>query len=99
VATGNPIRGVVFDEAVTLTIHEVCEVCGVEESLVLEMVSEGIAEPLDTAASLPEFTGIAVTRLMTAVRLQRDLDVNLPGAALALELLEEISALKRAQDS
>jgi chaperone modulatory protein CbpM len=85
---------VVFDEAVTLTIHEVCEVCGIEETRVLAMISEGIAEPLDTAATTPKFTGIAVTRLMTACRLQRDLDVNLAGAALALELLDEISALR-----
>jgi len=99
VTTSNPIRGVVFDEALTLTISEVCEVCGVEESLVLDMVCEGIAEPLDIRAEAPEFTGVAVTRLMTAVRLQRDLHINLPGAAIALELLEEIAALKQERDS
>jgi chaperone modulatory protein CbpM len=88
------IRGVLFDETVTLTIHEVCEICGVEETLVLEMVGEGIAEPLDTSALTPEFTGIAVSRLLTACRLQRDLRVNLAGAALALELLDEISVLR-----
>jgi len=99
VTTREPLHGVVFDEEVTLTIHEVCEVCGIEETVVLEMVSEGIAEPLDLSADTPEFSGIAVTRLMTACRLQRDLDVNLPGAALAIELLDEIMLLKRSRES
>jgi chaperone modulatory protein CbpM len=38
---------------------------------------------------------VAVTRLRTAHRLQRDLHINLAGAALALDLLEEIKTLKR----
>jgi chaperone modulatory protein CbpM len=29
------------------------------------------------------------------VRLQRDLEINLPGVALALELMEEIEELRR----
>ena len=89
------LKGVILDETVTLTIHEVCEVCGVRESIVIEMVEEGVAEPLDTDSATLEFSGFAVTRLMTAWRLQRDLHINLPGAALALELLDEISELKR----
>jgi chaperone modulatory protein CbpM len=36
-----------------------------------------------------------VRRVRTVVRLQRDLGVNLPGAALALELLERIEELQR----
>jgi chaperone modulatory protein CbpM len=89
------LNGVILDETVTLTINEVCEVCGVRESVVIEMVEEGVAEPLDTDSATLEFSGFAVTRLMTAWRLQRDLHINLPGAALALELLDEISELKR----
>jgi chaperone modulatory protein CbpM len=29
------------------------------------------------------------------LRLQRDLEINLPGVALALELMEELDALRR----
>jgi chaperone modulatory protein CbpM len=89
------LPGVILDETVTLTIDEVCEVCGVRESVVIEMVDEGVAEPLDADSGTLEFSGIAVTRLMLAWRLQRDLHVNLPGVALALDLLDEISELKR----
>jgi chaperone modulatory protein CbpM len=86
--------GVVLDEELRLTLHEVCEVCGMEESVVIEMVGEGVVEPVDEAAGVLVFSGAAVVRLRTAQRLQRDLHVNLPGAALALDLLEEIRLLR-----
>jgi chaperone modulatory protein CbpM len=92
------VNGIVLDERVTLTLREVCEVCGLEESLVVEMVGEGVALPLDESADQWVFSGLAVARLRTARRLQRDLHVNLAGAALALELLEEIRALKARGD-
>jgi chaperone modulatory protein CbpM len=34
-------------------------------------------------------------RLQIALRLQQDLDINLPGSALILDLLEEMERLKR----
>jgi len=91
----DPLTGIVLDETVTLTLHEVCEVCGIGQDVVVEMVREGVAEPVDPAAGQWQFSGIAVTRLRTAHRLQRDLHVNLAGAALALDLLEEIRMLRR----
>ncbi len=83
----------VLDENLRLTLREVCVVCGVEETHVVKMVEEGIAEPVDPAAGGWEFSGIAVARIRTARRLQRDLHVNLAGAALALDLLDEIGRL------
>lgn len=90
----NPLSGIVLDEHVTLTLHEVCEICGVDEPVVVDMVKEGIAEPVSYETSRWEFSGVAVTRMRVAYRLQRDLHVNLAGAALALELLEEIESLR-----
>ncbi len=40
------------------------------------------------------FPGVSVRRVRTVVRLQRDLGVNVAGAALAIELLDEINALR-----
>jgi len=94
VKSTQPIAGLVLDEEVTITLTQVCTICGVEESVVLELVQEGVAEPLEPSASELEFSGVAVTRLLTAWRLQRDLHVNSAGAALALELLDRIDALK-----
>jgi len=41
------------------------------------------------------FSGASVYRARTIQRLQRDLGVNIAGAALALALLEEIDTLQR----
>jgi chaperone modulatory protein CbpM len=90
-----PITGEVLDETVILTLHEVCRVCGTREEIVVEMVHEGVVEPLGARQDTWRFSGVAVARIRTALRLQHDLDVNLPGAALVLELLEEIESLRR----
>jgi chaperone modulatory protein CbpM len=88
------LSGIVLDESLTLTLNELCEYCGVEESIVIEMVQEGIAKPIDEASTRWQFSGRSVARIRIAHRLRRDLQVNLAGAALALDLLEEIESLK-----
>jgi len=88
------IRGAVLDERVQLTLREVCHICGAGEDTVIEMVREGVIEATPSGDEWT-FSGIAVTRIQTALRLQRDLDVNLAGAALALDLLDEIERLRR----
>jgi chaperone modulatory protein CbpM len=89
-----PLTGVILDEQLTLTLDEVCETWDIQESVVIEMIEEGVAEPLESESSGLEFSGLAVTRLLTAYRLQRDLDINLAGAALVLDLLDEIRRLR-----
>jgi len=41
------------------------------------------------------FTYTEIRRVQTAVRLQRDLRINLPGCALALDLLDELEELRQ----
>ena len=78
-----------------LTLAEVCTLCGASERIVIAMIREGIVEPEGKAPDSWRLNAVAVTRIRTAVRLQRDLGVNLPGAALALELLDELQTLRR----
>jgi len=90
------IEGVLLDEHTVLSITELTQVCGVDIEQVRLMVGEGMLQPSDGAR--PEqwcFTGIEVRRARRALRLQHDLDLNLPGAALALDLLDEIEELRR----
>jgi chaperone modulatory protein CbpM len=89
------VGGQLLDEHVRLSLTEVCRICGTREEIVVEMVREGVVEPAETDETTWLFSGRAVTRIQTTLRLQRDLEVNLPGAALALDLLEEIERLKR----
>jgi chaperone modulatory protein CbpM len=93
--SSDQLRGTVLDEQVTFTLHELCDACGVRRQLVIEMVEEGVIEPAQRSEKEWEFHGHALVRAQRALRLVRDLDVNWPGAALALDLLDEIERLSR----
>lgn len=93
--TKQRITAQVLDEHLRLSLSEVCHICDTRHDTVIEMVREGVVTPLDPAASEWTFTGRSVTRIRRAIRLLDDLDLNLAGAALALDLLDEIETLKR----
>lgn len=85
----------VFDEQRQITLDELSQLCGVQTSLILELVEEGVLEPVDMQSGRWSFTGTSIRRVQVAVRLQRDLEVNAAGVALALELLDELVELRR----
>lgn len=89
------ISALLLDENVELSLADLCASCGVTEQLVVEIVAEGIVSPSGEEPRGWRFSGVAVSRVRRVVRLQHEFDVNLPGAALALELLEEIERLRR----
>ena len=82
-----------------LTLDELCRTCAVQTRYIVELVQEGVIVPAVVAgsSSAPEtwrFNSLHVRHTKVAWRLQHDLDVNLPGAALALQLLDELEALR-----
>ena len=89
-----PLSGPVFDDTTEITIVELCRVCTVDVTVVEELVGEGILEPTGGASDNLRFPYSSVRRTRAVVRLQRDLGVNLAGAALALELLDRIDDLR-----
>jgi chaperone modulatory protein CbpM len=91
----DPISAILLDDSVELTLAELCGLCGVTEDLVVEIVAEGIVEPSGTSRAEWRFSGIATARVQRVVRLQRDFGVNLPGAALALDLIDELTRFRR----
>jgi len=86
--------GVLLGEQGVVTLAQVCRVCRTQEQVILELVAEGVAEPTANETGQWRFDQHGVRRLHIAVRLQRDLGVNPAGAALALELMEEIDRLR-----
>jgi len=90
----NEVTGTVFDEGTEITVVELCRVCSIERALVEALMQEGILDPIDAGRGEPRFPYTSVRRTLTVKHLQRDLGVNLPGAALALDLLERIEKLQ-----
>lgn len=89
------ITAVTLDQHIELTLVEVCEACGLYTERLIEMVEEGVIEPRGVTPAAWRFDGLALERAQLAARLQRDLDINLAGAALALDLLDELRSLRQ----
>lgn len=84
----------VLDDTTTWGFTEACTLCRVEHDLIFEMINEGVLTPEGTSPETWRFNGVAIKRIQVTIRLQNDLQVNLAGAALALDLLEELEELR-----
>ncbi len=85
----------IVGETQWVTLEQACRVCRVQEAWVIEFVGEGVADPRAATDGSWQFDDAALRRLRVAARLRRDLGVNPAGAALALELMDELDRLKR----
>jgi chaperone modulatory protein CbpM len=93
--------GFILEEQTELSLQDICRACKVQPELIIELVREGVLAPAghagNSAQAVPEqwhFSGVHLHRARVALRLQNDLGVNLAGAALALELLDELEQLR-----
>ena len=88
----------VMEDITELTLDDLCRACSAHADIIIELVSEGVIDSAHTEpGQTPEhwrFTGLHLHRAKVALRLHRDLGVNFAGAALALELMDELQALK-----
>jgi len=84
----------VVAEEIHLTLVELCQACHVSEEYVIAWVFEGALVASGDAPSDWRFTGPSLRRAKLALWLSRDLEINPPGVALALDLIDEIAALQ-----
>jgi len=94
-ADENSLAAEVLDERSLLTVDELCRLCAVERTYIVEMVEEGVLSVVEVESTEWRFAGASLRRARIALRLQRDLEINLPGVALALDLLEQLELLRR----
>ena len=88
------VTGIILDEQVELSTSDLCQACSQHAEWIVELVEEGILEPSGRHRSQWRFPGTSLQRARTAMRLQRDLGINLAGVALALQLMDEIDSLR-----
>jgi chaperone modulatory protein CbpM len=93
------LNGVLLDESFELSFRELCDACAGSEEWIVQLVEEGALEPVNLAEHMQQaeqwrFTAVSLQRVQTAKRLQRDLQINPAGVALALDLLEQIDQLQ-----
>ena len=88
-----PSSGVVLDEAM-LTIDELARACACEPHWVVERVEIGVLEcTLETGE--PRFASAGLARARRLLELERRFDADPELAALAVDLIEEVQALRR----
>jgi chaperone modulatory protein CbpM len=90
-----PLSGAIFEESALLTVKDLSRMCAVDERHIVEFVEEGVLSVVEVTTTEWHFTGAALRRARLALRLERDLELNLAGVALALELMEELERLRR----
>lgn len=91
-----PLSGTLIGESELLTLAELSRICGVDERHIGELVDEGVISVVEIGTVEWRFSGTALRRTRLALRLERDLELNLAGVALALDLMEEVERLRQA---
>lgn len=84
----------ILDESVQLSLSELAQHGSVHIEIIIELVQEGVLEPEGKKPDQWRFRGPDLVRLRRALNLQRDLELNLPGIALAMDLLDELDELR-----
>ena len=84
------------------SLEQFCRATGLNRASVCELVGQGVIEPKVEPNVKPHvkkghwyFSEPDIIRSLKAKRLQQDLETNLEGAALAVELLELNNALRQ----
>lgn len=90
----------VVNEQHTISIGQLCRSCGVDAEWIARLVEYGVIEPENGGHTESwQFRAVDLRRVHTALHLQRDLDLNMPGVALALDLMNEIDGLSRSLEA
>lgn len=96
--TGNGLPQIaicILEEQTELTLADLCHACTAHAERIIELVDVGVLEPVGREPSSWRFSGASLHRARMALRLQRDIGIDLVGAALVLELRDEIESLRK----
>lgn len=79
---------------VSFTLEGLCRASGASGLQVQALIDEGLLQPTGSQPGDWRFDGASLPRARTALRLAHDLELGWAGAALVMDLLAEIAALR-----
>lgn len=88
------IAGVLIEKAQSLTLEEFCSAMHTQPHIVIEMIQFQLIQPQGKTPAEWRFDSISLKRGKIAISFYRDLEINMAGIALALELLDKIEDLQ-----
>lgn len=77
-----------------LTLEELCSACRITPEFIRELIEYGALDCDDVSLEIYRFRPEQLRRVRTIVHLHDDLEVNIPGATLAIELIEEMERMR-----
>jgi chaperone modulatory protein CbpM len=83
-----------LEEHHPLSLSELAELSGLTEAELHELVDCGAIVPVDPHAGAPSFQADDIVAAKTAARLRRAFELNAPGLALAMALLDRVHDLE-----
>ncbi len=93
-SSGHLTDAVIVEDEVQFTLVELSRVCHADSEFLVALVHEGVLVPRGGEPRTWLFGGSSLKRAAVALRLTRDLEINVAGAAVVLDLLDEIDLLK-----
>ncbi|MGI9287940.1 MAG: chaperone modulator CbpM [Pseudomonadales bacterium] len=86
---------ILAESVVNYNFAELCRITAINDDFLLELVEHGVLEPQGQTQQEWRFTQEQLRLCRRAQGLRRDLDINVPGIGLTLQLLQELEQLRR----
>jgi chaperone modulatory protein CbpM len=83
-----------LNDDLAFDLEALCQACNAAADELFALVEEGVLEPSGPTPQEWRFGVSALPRARRALRLQHDLQIDLAGVALALDLLDRIESLE-----
>ncbi|MBW5802985.1 chaperone modulatory protein CbpM [Coxiella endosymbiont of Ornithodoros amblus] len=89
------IKGIIIERSSPLKIDELSQAVHLRREIIIEMVEHHLIEPEGSSPTSWEFDNVCLKRAKIAASFYRDLEINMPGIAIALDLLDKIEYLEQ----
>ncbi len=87
-----------YTEETPVSLQELCVICNIPADFIHHLVAYEIVHPAGASPEEWIFQITELQRVKTATRLHRDLEVNVAGIGVVLDLLDEIEELRSQLD-
>jgi chaperone modulatory protein CbpM len=77
-----------------LSLTEICQVCHISADYIHELIDYEVIHPQGESPEKWLFDLMQLQRVKQARRLSHDLEVNMPGVAIVMDLLDEAQRLR-----
>lgn len=88
------LHGILIESSEPLTLEQICHAVRLQQDILEALVSQHIIEPQGADPDTWLFDEVALRRARLAASFYHDLEINLAGIGLALDLMDRIERLE-----